>query len=212
MVLSAAQAVIFSNTAISIQEQNKLVQEVSLAERAIKNAATRQAFKVAYNALIIGNPPTEDIFNDASLTQTQIEFRDSFDNAGFSISRDEDSGFWSISWEDQGAEQLVTVYSIRTSVTPGAVMTNTMTIIENYFESLNPKARARVEFINPPMSGGDVDESAFGAPGSTYYEYIAVVDQPNDINHDADLKNALILSGLGYQETPTDNIEVYRIA
>lgn len=209
MTLNAAQAVNLTNNAITVQDSRDLVNEVTRAESGIRNAATRQQFRLAYNASIIGNPD-DDPANTAGLTPQQIDFRDTFENSGFVVTRDEDSGYWLLSWEDQGVEHLVNLYSVRTTLAPGAIQTQTIDAIESYFESLTPRVRARVEIVQ--ISGGDIDETQFGAPASTFYEYVALVTQPDmSTDYSAGLKAALLATGLGYSDPAPDNVEVYKL-
>lgn len=210
MTLSATEAITLTANAISVQDSQDLRAEVTRAESAIRNATTRQLYAVLYDASIVGNPDV-DPSNDDGLTAQQIAFRDAFEATGFVLGRDEDSGLWSISWDSQGAEHLVSVYSIRTTLAPGAVQTATITNIETYFETLTPKVLARVSIV--PYNGGDIDETEFGAVASVSYEYIAVVTQPNStLDYSTGLKSALVASGLGYDDSGSDNVEVYKVA
>lgn len=211
MVLTSAEAITLTNNAVQVQTQNEVNQEISLAEQSIRNASSRQQFKILYNARIVGNP-AGDPQDDDKLTPAQIDFRDAFVGAGYAVTLDEDTELWRISWESTGAEALVGVYSIRTTVTPGPVQAQTIVVVDNYFKTLTPVARARTVLVNPVGSGGDVDESQFGAPASTFYEYLAIVQQPTPDDHSSALQAALVASGLGYSGAGPDNLQVYKVA
>ena len=209
MVLSAQDANTFTVNAIDIQTESDVAREVDLTERAIRNAANRLQYKVLYDARVIGNP-LDDPQNDTKLTTAQIAYRDAFINAGYIVSLDADSGFWSVSWEANGAETLVSVYSIRTTVTPGAISDLTITLVNSTLDALTPAATVQTSFIEVE-AGGDTDETDFGATASTYYEYIAVVRQQDPtLDYSTNIRTALTSSSLGYVDTPS-NIFVYKL-
>lgn len=206
MVLSAASAITLTSNAVRVHEAQALTTEVGRAESAIQNAASRELYLIHYNATLVGNPPM-DVDEDSSLTDLQIEFRDAFVDAGYLVSRDED-GFWLIRWAEQGAPSLVQVYSVRTTVTPGPVLNQTLDKINVFFEQLLPKTPHVVKFINLG-TGGDISEGDFGASASTFYEYLAIVQQSEpDTDHKAGLLSALTTAGLGYTGA---NTEVYKL-
>lgn len=210
MVLPAPSANNFTILAINIQSSEAVQREVDLTERSIRLAANRQQFNVLHDARIIGNPPG-DPQDDNILTQLQIDYRDAFISAGYLVTLDADSGLWRLSWESQGVEGLVTIYSIRTTVVPGAIIQPTIDAVEQYFDGQVPVARSRCEF-NANGSGGDIDEADFGGTGSVFYEYIAVVQQQDPTtDFSTGVRNALTSTALGYQGAPS-NVFVYRVA
>lgn len=207
MVLTATQALALTNNTISIHAAQTLQEEVGCAEAQIRTAAGRELFQIRYSAKAIGNP-FADPHVDTNLTSDQIAFRDAFVNAGYFVDLDEETGLWLISWELVGPATVVTVYSVRTIVVPGAIITQTVDRLNDYFEQLVPVVRSRSEFVNIGP-GGDIDESDFGATNSVFYEYVVVTEQPDSTDHSAALKTWLVAAGLGYQTTPT-NVEIYR--
>jgi len=208
MVLSATSAATLTQNVINVQENRLLVDEIGGAESAIRNAARRQHYKVAYNATKIGNPPLDDL--DQGLTVVQEEFYDAFKNAGYIVRRDEDSGYWLLRWAVSGAEELVRLYSVRTIVSPGTNESQTLTAIDAFFTTqIAPKATVRSLLVNPMGSGGNIDETQFGATASTFYEYVAIVQQGTDLDHAAALKSYLVNSAIGFA---TNNVAVYKIA
>ncbi len=207
MVLSASSAATLTQNAITVQDNRLLVDEVGMAESAIRNASGRQLFKIAYNATKIGNPPLDDL--DQGLTDMQQEFLDTFKDAGYIVRRDEDSGFWLLRWDATGAEELVRLYSVRTIVTPGTNQSQTITAINTFFENLAPKATVRTVLVNPAGSGGNIDETQFGATASTFYEYVALVQQGTDLDHAAALKTFLVNSAIGFA---SNNVAAYKTA
>lgn len=205
MVLSAASAFTLSTNAATQQSQQAVAQDVRLAERAISTAAGRQQFATIFNATLIGNPPGDPV--RATLTPNQQTFYDNFVNSGYQVSRDDSTGFWSFRWSISGAEGFVRVYRIRTTVTPGAIQAQTISVINNFFARLIP-ACTRQAKLGP--SGGNITEADFGATNDTFYEYTAIVTQPATTdNHRSALLAALIASGLGYHSTP--NVAVYKM-
>ena len=210
MVLTAPAANNFTIIATNTQNASDLQREVDLSERAIRNAATRQQYHTLFDARIIGNP-SGDPLNDALLTQPQIDYRDAFINAGYLVTLDANTGYWRLSWEDQGVEELVSIYSIRTTVAPGPISAQTITLIEGYFASQVPVSKAKVTLVNDG-NGADTDETDFGATVSIFYEYVAVVQQQDPVaDMSAGLRVALIGSPLGYIDVPS-NVAVYKLA
>lgn len=201
MVLSSASAFQLTSAAITIQDQSDLAKEVAQVENRVRTAANLRKFTIEYNATIIGNP-YGDVSVDSNLTAIQIEFRDLFVNAGYVVGRT-DQGFWLISWDQQGPEQVVSVYSVRTTVTPGAVSAQTITLLNNYFLGSTPAATSKVVLVN------DLDETTFGATSSVFYEYVILVHQQDPTeNRSSTVQSILNSSGLGYNNT---NTEVFKL-
>jgi len=209
MVLTAPNAHNYTTTAITVHQDAKLQQEVDLTERRIRNTANRDLYEMVYDARIVGNP-LDDPQTSTTLTALQIAYRDAFVNAGYSVTRDGDSGLWRISWATQGVENRVSVYMIRTTVTPGAVSQLTVTAIDAFFTSQIPTVRPNTTFINLG-NGGDIPESDFGGTNSVFYEYTVVTEQQvaaTDLS--ALLRTHLVTSGLGYVDAPS-NVMVYKL-
>lgn len=210
MVLTALNANNYTQTAITVQEDAELQQEIDLTERAIRNAATRQKFDLVYDARIVGNP-FDNPQIDGNLTPVQISYRDAFISAGYFVTIDGVSGMWKFSWSDIDIETLVSIYSIRTTVSPGAVSTQTISAINEYFAAIIPAVTAKTSLVNVG-SGGDIDEALFGATPSTFYEYIAIVrQQDTDADYSSGIKTALVTTTLGYLNTPS-NVSVFKIS
>lgn len=198
MTLDAQQAYNLTLATIDINDRRRLDEELMFAERQIRSRISAEIFNLSYNAKIIGNPSGNPA-DDAVLTELQILFRDHFVNDGYRVTLDPDNGNWFLSWEDVGSEIAVTVYSVRTTVTPGAISQQTIDAINNFFGSLIPSATSRVILVDTtPSSGGDIPESDFGAPDSTFYEYLTLAEQQDDTDHSFNLKAHLRATGLGY--------------
>lgn len=210
MVFTASQATTFTSNAVAIQDALALQREVDLTERAIRNAGNRKQFAVLFNARIIGNP-IGDPQDDNLLTALQIAYRDTFINGGYLVTLDADSGHWSLSWDAQDVEALVSVYSVRTTVIPGAIEQPTIDVIDSYFDSLAPVVKSATSLVNV-SPGADTDENDFGAAISTFYEYISVVRQQDSTqDYSAGLRTSLTATTLGYSNTPS-NVFVYKVA
>lgn len=209
MVLPAPTVALITNNNITTQEGLDLQREVDLTERAIRNAAGRLRFNVIHNARIIGNPPSDPMTSN-TLTDVQIAYRDAFVAAGYLVSLDADTGVWRLSWEAAGAESLVNVYSIRTTLTPGAVSTLTIAEINAFFAQQIPVVKSHTTVVSVGL-GGDTNENQFGATGSVFYEYLAVVRQQDRvIDHSTALRNRLVNSSIGYLNVPS-NVFVYKM-
>jgi hypothetical protein len=209
MVLTAPTIFLITNINITDQENLDLQREVDLTERTIRNASGRLRFNTLFNARIIGNPPSDPMTSN-TLTDVQTAYRDAFVNAGYLVTRDGDTGLWRLSWEDSGVEGLVSVYSIRTTLTPGAIAGATIAAIDAFFNGQVPAAKSQTSVINSGM-GGDVNENQFGAVLSVFYEYLAVVRQQDRlIDHSAALRTNLIGTPLGYTNIPS-NVFVYKL-
>lgn len=191
MTITAAQANQFTLDTIANNTDRDVTDEAQKAESQIRNEIGRENFETAYNALIIGNP-NDDPIDDDVLTAEQILFRDHFTDDGYKVSRDPINGFWLLNWAQVGAEIITSVYSIRTTVTPGAISQQTIDAIDNYFNTLDLRATSETVF------NGDIMEGDFGAPDSVFYEYTSKANQQDDTDNSAGLKTALRASGLGY--------------
>ena len=198
MTLDAQQAHNLTLATIDLKDRQRLNDELTFAERQIRSRISAETFTLSFNARIIGNPiasPGED----SNLTPLQILFRDHFILDGFKVTLDPDNGNWLISWEDVGSEIDITVYSVRTTVTPGPVSQQTIDAINNFFSSIIPSATSKTVLVDTnPSSGGDIPEPDFGAPDSTFYEYLVLAEQQNDTDHTSALKAHLRATGLGY--------------
>lgn len=210
MVLQASDAQDITLTAIEVQSARALADEIFLTEAQIRRAGRRHRFDTVYNAQILGNP-AGDPSDDEKLTPVQIEYRDYFVDADYVVTLDPDTSWWKFDWASVGPEQSSVIYSIRTTVTPGAVADDTMDLIEEFFAGQNPVVTARVSIVE--INGGDIDESDFGATASVFYEYTAVVTQTQqqDTDFSADLTSYLETQGapLGYA---AGNVQAYRIS
>jgi hypothetical protein len=191
MTITAAQANQFTLDTIANNTDRDVSDEAQRAESQIRNEVGRENFETAYNALIIGNP-NDDPIEDDNLTAEQILFRDHFTGDGYKVSRDPINGFWLLNWAQVGAEIITSVYSVRTTVTPGAIAQQTIDVVDNYFNTLNLRATSETVF------NGDIMESDFGAPDSVFYEYTSKANQQDDVDNSTGVKNALRASGLGY--------------
>jgi hypothetical protein len=200
MVLPASEATSLTTTAVAEHSGTDLQTEVSLAEAQIRSAASFGLYSTAYNATTIGNPK---VLQPDALSSVQLAFYNAFIDAGFRISLDPETGYWLISWETQGAESQVAIYSFRTSIDPTAVVDLTTQVIQDFFLGLRPPVLVSIAY------NGFLDEADFGATSSLYYEFTVVANQGSDNTNNADaLRNALIIQGLGYT---IDNCRVYRI-
>ena len=222
MTLTAAQANQITNDIIAANMDRDVTTELQLAERQIRQRMRGEFFFLNYDARIIGNP-TADPSDDANLTDNQIAFRDHFTGDEYKVSLDPQTGFWRLDWATVGAEILTSLYAVRTTVSPGAISQQTIDVINAFFDGLALRATSRTVLADTvPTSGGDVPESDFGAPDSTFYEYLALVQQQDDADNSAGLKTALRASGLGYVDdsritgvggaslttTPTNTIDI----
>lgn len=198
MTLTASQANQLTQDAVLRNMQQDVLTEVQRAEQQIRQRVRAEHLTLAFDAVIIGNP-TNDPSVDENLSPSQIDFRDHFVADAYIVGLDPRTGFWSLDWAVVGAEVVTSLYSVRTTVTPGAIEQQTIDVINNYFNTLPIRATSRTNLADTtPSSGGDIPESDFGAPDSTFYEYVALVEQQDDTNHSASLKAALRASGLGY--------------
>lgn len=195
MTLTANQANQITQDTIVKNTDNELTTELQLAERQIRDRIRGEFFTLTYNATIVGNP-TGDPADDDNLTPTQILFRDHWTGDGYKVGIEPQTGYWLLNWSDVGTEVLTVLYSVRTTVTPGAVAQQTIDTIDNFFDSLALRATSRTSLV--PFGGGDIDENDFGAPSSTFYEYTSLVNQQDDADNSEGLKTALRASGLGY--------------
>jgi len=204
MTIPASQALAYTNNAIQLTSSAEVAREIQLTESFIRTATSQERFKVTYNARIVGNP-AGDPFDDDLLSPVQIEYRDAWVLAGYAVSRDEDTGYWVISWEPVGAESTVTQYSVRTTLSPGTVSQLTIDQLNLFFAGVVPAATSDAFIV--PINGGDIDENDFGAPISVYYEYIVLVSQSVTTDYSDDMKVNLIANVTGYD---TFNLMVYK--
>ena len=195
MTLTANQANQFTQNSITLTLDQEVTNELQRAENQIRSRARARFFTLDFNATIIGNPSGDPI-DDSNLTPSQIQFRDHFTGDGFKVGISPQTGFWFLDWADVGAEILTSLYSIRTTVTPGSIEQQTIDTINTFFDGLALRATSLTTLV--PFGGGDIDEGDFGAPSSTFYEYTALVNQQDDTDHSVGLKTALRASGLGY--------------
>jgi len=197
MTLPASQANQFTNDSITLISDRKVGDEIQTAENQVRNMAGSGRFTLSYNARIIGNPADDP--QTATLSDDQQLFLDHFTDLGYFVGIDPRNGNWFLDWASVGAEVLTSVYSVRTVVVPGAVSAQTIVAIDTFFAGLIPSVTSRTVLVDKdPSVGGDIPESDFGAPDSTFYEYWAVVTQQDSQDHSEDLKTALRASGLGY--------------
>lgn len=222
MTLTAQQANDFTQLAIAQNREEDVNTEIANAEKQIRSAiANQQVFNTSYFATLIGNPAGNP--NVIELPPKQQDFFDHFINDGYIVNVDPQNGNWFLDWANVGAPQVMSMYSVRTTVTPGPVSAQTILTIDNFFSSLLPVAIPQTALVDTtPTSGGDIPEPDFGAPASVFYEYVSVVQQQNDTDHSTDLKTALRASGLGYVDdtrvtgvggatnttTPTNTVDI----
>lgn len=210
MVLSANDARTYVSVAATLKNANDLNTELMRLETKIRQAANALHSKIVYNASIIGNP-YDDPHVDSNLTDTQKSFRDSLINSGYVVGIDEDTKYWLVSWEGIGAENLVSVYILYTTVSPGAVENQTIEAIHSYFSNQTPVITSRVNAVT--INGGDIDETTFGADDSVFYQYIIMVEQPNTTDHSEGIMSAVVAAGAGYDDTEgSANLQVYKVA
>jgi len=191
----------------TINATKKVADEITRLEGIINVAMGIGSFKTGYNALLVGNPAVE-VENHDGLTELQLEFLTILIDAGYTVSRDADTGWWYIEWSQDGPEGVVNVYTIRTTLAPGPVSVGTIDLLDAWFLAHNPSATSRITLFNPTGSGGDVDETLFGASASSFYEYVAVVTQQDTLDYSTDIKAALTGSDLGYV---SGNCAVWRV-
>ncbi len=198
MTLTATQANQLTQDAILRNMEQDVLTEVQRAEQQIRQRVRAEFFSLRFNATVIGNP-AKDPSDDNNLTDSQISFRDHFVGDNYIVGLDPQTGFWLLDWATVGSESVTNVYSIRTTVVPGAISQLTIDSIDAFFGGLSLRATSRTVLADTsPTSGGDIPESDFGAPDSTFYEYIALVQQQDSADYSADLKAHLRASGLGY--------------
>ena len=195
MTLTANQANQITEDMIVKNTNSELTTELQLTERQIRNRIRGEFFTLEYNATIVGNP-SGDPSDDDNLTPLQILFRDHWTGDGYKVSVGPQTGLWILNWSEVGAEILTVLYSIRTTVTPGAIEQQTIDSIDNYFTTLALRATSRTSLV--PFNGGDINENDFGAPSSTFYEYTSLVNQQDATDNSEGLKTYLRASGLGY--------------
>ena len=202
MVLAANNALNLAESALDQQAMEKLNTEVSLAESAIRRAAASFGrTNLNYNATIVGNPAV-DPFDDALVNPLQTGFRDTFSDAGYSVGRNPDNGYWILDWAAQGIEWQVQVYSVRTTVNPSGVSADTITAIQTFFGTQTIPARTR------SVVQSNIDETSFGAAASAFFEYVVVVDQTDGTDLSASLRTYLAAQpDMGYT---TGNMNVFR--
>ncbi len=205
MVLPAGQAQSFTLTAIGNNTERTVQTELRRTDSAIQAAAGQERFSILYNAQLVGNP-FGDPHDDANLDNTQEEYRDALIAAGYKVGRNDDTGYWTISWDVLGPEEVVTVYSARTILAPGTYATQTIDQINLFFDTVSPPVTVKPSVVT--INGGDIDESEFGATISVFYEYVVIVTQSDDVDHSTDLKNNLIANIGSYTDA---NLEVYRL-
>lgn len=202
MVLPASDVLILTNNTLLRTSSDDVQLEVSLAEGRIRGAAGLGLYSTHYNATIIGNPQV-DPRTHTDLPPNQLQFFELFVDAGYTVSVDTATGYWLFSWNAQGAETLVQIYTFRTTLDPTGIIDLTKVAIENFFASLRPVVHSAITFNN------FIDEAGFGGTTSTFYEFTVVTDQQEPTNLSNGLKTAVLIQGLGYT---VNNCNVYRLA
>ena len=199
MTLTAAQANQYTLDSIAANMAQDVLNELQRSEQQIRERIRANLFDLKFDATIIGNP-IGDTSDDANLTSEQIQFRDHYVGDGYIVGWDTDTGFWYLNWATIGAEAVTSLYSTRTTVAPGAISQQTIDVINAFFAGLPARATSRTSLADTiPSSGGDIPESDFGAPDSTFYEYVSLVEQQDpSTNYSDQLKIHLRSSGLGY--------------
>lgn len=199
MALSSSQANQYTLQAIQQSLEQDVINEIRNAEQQIRSTiSNQQVFKTSFFASIIGNPSGNP--NVVTLSDRQQQFFDHFVNQGYFVNVDTENGNWLLDWSQVGGvPATVHLYSVRTTVSPGAVSAATISAIDNFFGTLIPVAISNTVLADTdPTSGGDIPETDFGASGSVFYEYLSVVQQQDSADHSLGLKTALRASGLGY--------------
>ena len=202
MVFSANDALIFTNNQIVQAAAAEVQIEIGMAETEIRRATGLGLFNIVYNATVIGNPigPPQISTN---LTANQSTFYGLFVGAGYLVDLDDNTGRWFLNWAPVGPESQVSVYSLRTTITPTFISPATITLIETFFAGISP-----VVHVNVILSG-TLNEADFGGTGTIFYEYTIVTDQEfNLTDFSAALKAMLITQGLGYL---SGNCQIFKI-
>ena len=207
MVFPATQAKIFTDQTIATLADSQVQIEISLLEQKVRAATGQSLYEITYDAKIIGNP--NGVPQDpANLTENQETFYTLLIQAGYLVNRDPSSGRWLVNWAPVGPETLVNIYSLRTSVLPGAIYVQTIAAIQAFFEAQTPVIHSVVTVVQDG-AGNQIQQSDFGATDSTFYEYTIVVDQQyNTTDYSVALKGYMTTQGLGYN---TNNTAVYKI-
>ncbi len=206
-MLSSTVAYSNSLTQQTLNATRKVADEIIRLEGIINKASGVGAFQTGYNALVVGNPAV-DVENHDGLTELQLEFLTILTDTGYVVSRDPNSGWWVVDWSQDGPEEVIKIYTIRTTLAPGPVSAATITLLENFLLAHNPSATSRITLFSPEGSGGNVDETLFGATASTFYEYVAAVTQQDSLDYSTALKAALTGSVIGYN---SGNVSVWRV-
>lgn len=207
MVMPSSVANSLTNTNADRNRSIQVAQEIGLLENRIRAAARVGLTSLVFDARVVGNP-IDDPLVDSHLSDAQIDFRDALLGAKYRVGRDNDSGWWSINWAPTGPETQVSIYTFRTILSPGSVSTQTISLIQDYLRALSPAITAKAVQFVPTGSGGNVDETLFGATASTFYEYVIIASQQNDTDHSSALKTALVAGSLGYT---TNNCHVFKV-
>ena len=109
MTVSASQAYLMTQNSATVQAADKVAQEVTFAEQRVLNTTTYGLYHIVYSAMLIGNPQGDPNV-DANLSSNQLAFRNALQSNGYLIGRDASSGYWTISWDQNGPEAVVSVY------------------------------------------------------------------------------------------------------
>ena len=205
MVIPAGQAQAFTLTAIGNNTEETVRNELRRTDSAIQSATGQERFSIIYNAQLVGNP-IGDPHDDANLDAVQITYRDAMIDARYKVGWDEDTGYWTFSWDVVGPEEVVTVYSARTTLLPGTYATQTIDQVALFFDTVSPPATVKTSVVT--INGGDIDEADFGATFSVFYEYVIIAVQDDDVDHSSAIKNNLITNITAYTDA---NLEVYRL-
>lgn len=202
MVLPALDAITLTNSSLTKNSTADLQTEVGLAETRIRAATGLGLYSLIYNATIIGNPAV-DPRSTTDLPPNQLNFYNAFVAAGYIVGLDTASGYWTIAWAAQGAEHLVSIYTLRTSFNPAAVVNQTINTIATFFEAQLPVVHVNVSY------NGFIDQTGFGGVSSTAYEFTIVADQETDTtNYSASLKTYITTQSFGFTNS---NCNVYQM-
>ncbi|RMH11910.1 MAG: hypothetical protein D6698_15800 [Gammaproteobacteria bacterium] len=197
MTYSAAEAYSLAQASIAKNTANELQLEVTLAEKEIRAAAFQGRTFAYYHSVQMGDPLGDPSVDDA-LTDLQRQFRDTMTAAGYRVGRHEITGYWKLEFGAPAILQTIVLYQVRTSLTPGAIIPQTIDAITKALNELTPAVSAEVRFVP------DVDETAYGSQPSIGYEFIVVaVQQDSSKDHSSVVQTALLNSGLGYTTTNT---------
>ena len=204
-MLTAAQAIALTTNTQAADDATNLQNEIGAVEAKIRLAGQLGFTRIVYNSLIIGNPSGP--LGTVDLTPQEETFYNTLIGANYAVDTQENTNFWTISWAVVGAEAKVNVYSVRTSLAPGSISTQTIDAINAVLTAQHPPVTAKT--VVNTISGGDIPETDFGSTNSVFYEYTVVCTQfALNVIYSTQIKAALVAAGLGYN---SGNVQVYKM-